>query len=74
MDRYNEILLAAEGLPLSKTQASILVGGRSRLERLAAEKKIRYIKTTDKKNGRWECNGSDVLRYTVVTTKHYSLC
>ena len=63
MDRLQQIFAAAEKVPLSKNQASIFVGGRSRLERLAAEKKIRYVKTSDKPNGRWDCNGADVLRY-----------
>lgn len=65
MDRLQEILKAAEKVTLSKNQATIFVGGRRRLERLAAEKKIAYIKTTDKKNGRWECKASDVLRFAV---------
>ena len=65
MDRLHEIMKAAEKVTFSKNQATILVGGRRRLERLATEKKIAYVKTTDKKNGRWECNGSDVLRFTV---------
>lgn len=65
MDRLQEILMAAEAVTFSKNQSAILVGGRRRLERLAAEKKISYVKTTDKKNGRWECKGSDVLRYAM---------
>lgn len=65
MDRLQEIMMAAEGVTFSKNQASVLVGGRRRLERLTAEKKITYVKTTDKKNGRWECKGSDVLRYAM---------
>lgn len=65
MDRLQQILRAAEKVTLSKNQASILVGGRRRLERLTTEKKIAYVKTTEKKNGRWECKGSDVLRYTI---------
>lgn len=64
-DRYHTVLRAAQHLTLSKNQASILVGGQRRLERLVAEDKIRAIKTTDKQNGRWECNGSDVVRYTI---------
>lgn len=66
MDRLQEIMKAAEKVTFSKNQATILVGGRRRLERLATEKKIAYIKTTNKKNGRWECKGSDVLRYTII--------
>lgn len=65
MDRLQEIMLAAERVTLSKNQAATLVGGRRRLERLASEKKIPYIKTTNKKNGRWECKGSDVLRFAM---------
>lgn len=68
MDRLQEIMKVAENIPFSKNQASAFVGGRRRLERLAAEKKIAYVKTTDKKNGRWECKGSDVLRYTMPTS------
>lgn len=65
MDRLQEIMMAAECVTLSKNQAATLVGGRRRLERLASEKKISYVKTTNKKNGRWECKGSDVLRYAM---------
>lgn len=65
MDRLQEIMMAAEAVTFSKNQSAILVGGRRRLERLASEKKISYVKTTDKKNGRWECKGSDVLRYAM---------
>lgn len=65
MDRLQEILKAAGKVTFSKNQATILVGGRRRLERLTAEKKISFVKTTDKKNGRWECKGDDVLRFTI---------
>lgn len=65
MDRLQEIMKAAETVSFSKNQASALVGGRRRLERLAAEKKISFVKTTDKKNGRWEYKGSDVLRFAM---------
>lgn len=65
MDRLQEIMLAAEGVTFSKNQSASLVGGRRRLERLASEKKISCVKTTEKKNGRWECKGSDVLRYAI---------
>lgn len=68
MDRLQEIMMAAECVTLSKNQAATLVGGRRRLERLASEKKISYVKTTNKKNGRWECKGSDVLRYAMPKT------
>ena len=65
MDRLQEIMMAAENVTFSKNQSSALVGGRRRLESLAAEKKIAFIKKKKKKNGRWECKGSDVLRYAI---------
>lgn len=65
MDRLQQIMRAAENVTFSKNQAAALVGGRRRLERLTAESRITYVKTTDKKNGRWECKGSDVLRYAM---------
>lgn len=64
-DRYHTVLRAAQYMTLSKNQAQILVGGQRRLERLVAEDKIRARKTSNRQNGRWECNGSDVLRYTI---------
>lgn len=64
-DRYHTILRAAQYMSLSKNQAQILVGGIRRLERLVAEGMIRARKTTDKQNGRWECNGADVIRCTI---------
>ena len=66
MDRLNQIFRAAEHLTLSKNQAIIMVGGRSRLERLEAEGRIRKVKRTGRQNCRWECNAADVLRYAVV--------
>jgi ribosomal protein L15 len=65
MDRLQEIMKAAEKVTFNKTQASALVGGRRRLERLAGEGKISYVRIEDGRFGRWECKGSDVLRYTV---------
>lgn len=65
MDRLQQIMKASEKVTFSKNQSAVLVGGRRRLERLTAEKKIAYVKTTDKKNGRWECKGSDVLRFAI---------
>lgn len=65
MDRLQEIMKVAEDIPFSKNQASAFVGGRRRLEQLTTEKKIAYVKTTDKKNGRWKCKGSDVLQYAM---------
>lgn len=69
-DRYNTILRAAQNVSFSKNTAQVLVGGQRRLERLVAEEKIRYKKSTAKQNGRWLCNASDVLRYTVDPTDY----
>lgn len=67
VDRFQEVLKAAKGVMFSKNIAQSLVGGRSRLERLVAEKKIHAEKTTDKQNGRWQCNAADVLKFAIVT-------
>ena len=41
-----------------------IVGGRSRLERLITEGKIRAQKGNESaQNGKWQCNAADVLRY-----------
>lgn len=41
-----------------------IVGGRSRLERLIVEGKIRATKKNGAvQNGKWQCNAADVLRY-----------
>ncbi len=64
-DRYHTVLRAAQNVTFSKNTAAKLAGGQRRLENLVAEDRIRAIKTTDKQNGRWECNGSDVIRYTI---------
>ena len=40
-----------------------IVGGRSRLERLITEGKIRAQKGNESaQNGKWQCNAADVLR------------
>lgn len=64
-DRYHTVLRAAQNVTFSKNTAAKLVGGQRRLETLVASDRIRAIKTTDRQNGRWECNGSDVLRYAI---------
>ena len=65
LDRYHTVLRAAQNVTFSKNTAQKLVGGQRRLERLVAEDKIRGEKKSQKQNGRWECNGADVLRYTI---------
>lgn len=68
VDRFQVVLKVAKGIMFSKNVAQAFVGGRSRLERLVAENKIRAEKTTDKQNGRWECNADDVLKYAIAPT------
>ena len=72
-DRLGVILRASDKVTLSKNIAQKLVGGQRRLERLVAEKKIRAPKSSNRKNGRWECNAADVLRYT-IESKHHAPC
>lgn len=51
-------------ITFSKSQAMKIVGGRTRLEKLAATKKIRVTIPSDNyRKGQWQCNGEDVLRY-----------
>ncbi len=54
------------GIVFSKTEAALLVGGRGRLVKLIAEGKIRVDKPTAKQNGKWFCNGGDVIRHTKI--------
>lgn len=51
------------GITFSKAIAAKLVGGEYRLEKLVSEGKIRMEKPTAKQNGKWFCNGGDVIRY-----------
>lgn len=57
------ILAAAEGLTLSKSEAVAIVGGNGTLRRLVAEGKIRAEKRTNAQNGKWWCNAADVFRH-----------
>ena len=50
------------GITFSKATAAKLVGGEYRLEKLVSEGKIRMEKPTAKQNGKWFCNGGDVIR------------
>ena len=45
----------------SKAVASKLVGGEYRLEKLIRNGEIRADKPTAKQNGKWFCNGADVI-------------
>lgn len=57
------IVFQRHGITFSKTVAAKLVGGEYRLEKLVIEGKIRMDKPTAKQNGKWHCNGGDVLRF-----------
>lgn len=57
------LVFQKRGITFSKTVAAKLVGGEYRLEKLVREGKIRMDKPTAKQNGKWHCNGSDVLRF-----------
>lgn len=49
-------------IKFSKREAAKIVGGEYRLERLVEKGEIRMHKPTAKQNGKWYCNGFDVLR------------
>lgn len=49
-------------IKFSKRQAAMIVGGEYRLEKLIMRGEIRMCKPTAKQNGKWFCDGYDVLR------------
>lgn len=51
------------GITFSKAVAAKIVGGEYRLEKLVSEGKIRMDKPTAKKNGKWFCDGGDVISH-----------
>lgn len=51
------------GVTFSKAMAAKIVGGKYRLEKLVNEGKIRMDKPTAKQNGKWFCDGGDVIGY-----------
>lgn len=66
-DRYQFELVCSAfrrlGVTFSKAAAAKMVGGEYRLEKLVREGKIRMEKPTTKQNGKWFCDGGDVLSY-----------
>ena len=50
------------GITFSKAVAAKIVGGEYRLEKLVREGEIRMEKPTAKQNGKWFCNGGDVIQ------------
>lgn len=64
-DKLNAIYAATRNLTFSKNTASLIVGGRRKLEKLVGERKIRATKQDDRQMGKWLCNAADVLRHAV---------
>lgn len=57
------LVLNRQGVVFSKTMAAKLVGGRGKLGRLIEEGRVRVEKkASGKQNGKWYCNGGDVIR------------
>ena len=74
MDKYTEIsdryqfdlvsfVFRRFGITFSKATAAKLVGGEYRLKKLVSEGKIRMEKPTAKQNGKWFCDGGDVITH-----------
>jgi hypothetical protein len=57
------LMLNRHKIVFSKTTAAKLVGGRSRLGKLIERGLVRVEKkASGKQNGKWYCNGGDVIR------------
>lgn len=57
------LTLNRHGVVFSKTTAAKLVGGRGKLGKLIEHGEIRVEKkASGKQNGKWYCNGGDVIR------------
>lgn len=58
------LVLNRQGVVFSKTMAAKLVGGRGKLGKLIELGKIRVEKkASGKQNGKWYCNGGDVINH-----------
>ena len=56
------LIFSKLGITFSKAVAAKIVGGEHRLEKLVREGEIRMEKPTAKQNGKWFCNGGDVIQ------------
>ncbi len=56
------IMLNKHGVVFSKTMAAKLVGGRVKLGKLIEQGRVRVEKKVSKQNGKWYCNGGDVIQ------------
>lgn len=59
-----QIVFDKHQIKFSKAVAAKIVGGKYRLERLVENGEIRMEKPEAKQNGRWHCNGWDVITHT----------
>lgn len=64
--RLHAIYVAMSDKVFGYRMASTIVGGRTRLDRLIIEGKIRAEKQSQAQNGKWRCNAADVLRYVRI--------
>lgn len=60
--KYQSILLQVKGMTLSWNVAEHLVGGKKRLKRLMAEKKVNFDKPFGAVNTKWQFDAADILR------------
>lgn len=57
------LMLNRHNVVFSKTTAAKLVGGRGKLGKLIEQGRVRVEKkASGKQNGKWYCNGGDVIR------------
>ena len=58
------VAFSRHGIMFSKTTAAKLVGGRTRLRKLMEMGKVRVEKKAmGTQNGKWYCNGGDVIQH-----------
>lgn len=61
------LMLNRHKIVFSKTPAARLVGGRGKLGKLIERGLVRVEKkASGKQNGKWYCNGGDVIRYMKI--------
>lgn len=60
--KYQSILLQVRGMTFSWNVAEHLVGGKKRLERLMAERKVSFDKPFGAANTKWQFDAADILR------------
>lgn len=60
------LILDRQGIRFSKAVAAKIVGGEYRLEKLVGKGEIRMDKPTSKQNGKWFCNGGDVIQHMKI--------